>query len=1092
MAAATAPHLSGYQELIFKNDEKIVLQQGQGIALYQENLGDTDYRVKLLIEWNETSTVPTAQGEYLFSAGPINGSASAGYVYGSLFNRSTSTVNYMVKRIGINVVASNTAVYVPVTVRRITAASGGTLISDDDILKKNTNSASSTAEVRTGVTTVTLDGSLDSRIIGVTTPGAVGNINGLYDTQIVFGDELILKPGEGLALFQEYAGDTDFRVSFKIDWSEPSQNTTQRAYVFENDDGNTTGNPTLSGFVNSNTTSTAPNGILTMRKGERATWRAQVENQSANSTTTIYKMQWATATAACTNLLTWSDVGTSTEIAWSYGLSGTSGDTITASTTYTSSYKWVNGQWDEATSNTSSFALSATSATEFASMIKTQNAVASTSYCLRLVDSNNNLLGNYYNFGRLDVASSTTNVYSKDALASLPTGTSSLTYFFDDKGYDNIASNDGNSDPITGSNSIPVFLFAHQHTNSSDYIAITWNGSTTAGCSVATSVALQVYNFNSDSWQGFATNTTCTNSADFDLTANIFSNPSYYYDGQNWIYARVYQASGTETLRSDYISIGVGVLLPSIAGTVYTNEGTTPITADRTVIIKINGSVSYSTPTDANGNYSMDQVTLAVGDTVTVYLDTGTYSERANTITIASSTTSNITGLNLYQNRIIVRNEGVTPIDITNLDQFDSASDTDMLYLASSTAGTITATPTSEFFVWSGKTYNNYTTSTSGTTTFADIDIRGTFNASSTQSINVSGNWFASSTNSGFVAATSTVNFTSTLSTTTIKTGGDSFYNITFNGSGGVFTFLDDATTTNDLTITAGTASSTYNMYVYGGDVTGGAGTLNWSSSTFMVDGPGNFGGTSTWTFYNLTFGDGLAPATTTYATGTASTTISNYLTIAANQTLNAGFKTWNIGGYSTTSVPFIVQGTFNASSSTFRYTTGWNTNITAATYYNLAFASDGISGDYFGSSTVAGTESGDQNNLIGAYFSNTVGTGSVTRIEMNFQDTSPTGNIRLGLYSNSAGYPDTLLGQSSEVAVANGWTVASGLNIAVNNGTTYWIAMIMQSDNTVSTMSLSASGQYHRPYTYAALPNPFDLSGSFGSTAPLMRAYVT
>jgi len=123
-------------------------------------------------------------------------------------------------------------------------------------------------------------------------------------------------------------------------------------------------------------------------------------------------------------------------------------------------------------------------------------------------------------------------------------------------------------------------------------------------------------------------------------------------------------------------------------------------------------------------------------------------------------------------------------------------------------------------------------------------------------------------------------------------------------------------------------------MSVYGGDVTGN-GTLNWTTSTFMVDGTGNFGGTSAWNFYNLTFGNGSGAETVT-ATGTATATISHFLTISSSQTLNAGFKVWSINGYSTTSVPFVINGTFTASSSTFRYTTDQDTNITATTYYNL------------------------------------------------------------------------------------------------------------------------------------------------------------
>jgi hypothetical protein len=170
------------------------------------------------------------------------------------------------------------------------------------------------------------------------------------------------------------------------------------------------------------------------------------------------------------------------------------------------------------------------------------------------------------------------------------------------------------------------------------------------------------------------------------------------------------------------------------------------------------------------------------------------------------------------------------------------------------------------------------------------------------------------------------------LATTTIKTNGYPFYNLTFgNGSGGTWTFQDAATTTNDLTITAGTSSSAYNMNVYGGDVTGN-GILNWTGGTFLLDGTGYFGGTSPWTFSNLTFGDGTGVATIT-ATSTGTTTISSVLTIKSNQTLSAGAKTWVLSGSGT---PFVINGTFDYQTSKFKYSANADTYIINTDYYDL------------------------------------------------------------------------------------------------------------------------------------------------------------
>ena len=225
--SATAPAITGHQEYIFKDDEQLILQPGEGIALYQEAAGDADFRPKLLIEWQEvaSTSTPAADGEYLITSGLVTGSLTSGYVYGSLFNPSSSNKDYVVRRLGIKANRNGTLVapgYIPVTMRKITAASGGTQIAVADIPKKHTGTATSTAEIRHTGVTVTLDGETNSRLLGLTTPGAVLQFSN-YDIEITYGDELILHPGEGIALYQEAAaGDTYMKYSLDFEWEETS------------------------------------------------------------------------------------------------------------------------------------------------------------------------------------------------------------------------------------------------------------------------------------------------------------------------------------------------------------------------------------------------------------------------------------------------------------------------------------------------------------------------------------------------------------------------------------------------------------------------------------------------------------------------------------------------------------------------------------------------------------------------------------------------------------------------------------------------------------------------------------------------------
>jgi len=160
----------------------------------------------------------TITGKYIASTPSVAGTTTANYVYASLFNPSTSGVYIAVKKIYPLIFAAAAAVYIQASVFRITSATGGTLLSATAVAKKDTQFPDPKAEVRHTGPTVTNTG---ARITSYITPGAAGYVHFLGG-MIVFSDydELVLRPGEGIALIQEAAGDTDFRVILIVEWDE--------------------------------------------------------------------------------------------------------------------------------------------------------------------------------------------------------------------------------------------------------------------------------------------------------------------------------------------------------------------------------------------------------------------------------------------------------------------------------------------------------------------------------------------------------------------------------------------------------------------------------------------------------------------------------------------------------------------------------------------------------------------------------------------------------------------------------------------------------------------------------------------------------
>lgn len=379
----------------------------------------------------------------------------------------------------------------------------------------------------------------------------------------------------------------------------------------------------------------------------------------------------------------------------------------------------------------------------------------------------------------------------------------------------------------------------------------------------------------------------------------------------------------------------------SVAGTVYAGEGTGGAPAvcngsTQVVRIVVNGGASTSAACAAGtGTFTIPAVTFSGDAVLTAYLDTNGGVQAA---TVTRGPSGNITGFNLYQNRLIVRHEGIDPLTIANIAVIDGSTDSDLPYRASSTALTLTVNAERGLHVWGGKTFapgGNVTLLSGGSGNAYDGLLRlagtSTFTAVGTESHSIGGGWIAD-TGATFTPANSTVTFTATTSGKTIAPS-SSFYNMTFSGTNGGWTIASSTTVSNNVAVSSGTVSGTGSLTVQNGTLTGN-GTVNMTGGTVTLNTGGTFGGTSNWEFNNLTLGAGGVGNTTKNTSGNI--TVRGALTVAASHTLNAGAVNWILTGAGSA---LSVLGTFNAETSTTTFAGSAAMTVPALTYNNLVFA---------------------------------------------------------------------------------------------------------------------------------------------------------
>ncbi len=278
----------------------------------------------------------------------------------------------------------------------------------------------------------------------------------------------------------------------------------------------------------------------------------------------------------------------------------------------------------------------------------------------------------------------------------------------------------------------------------------------------------------------------------------------------------------------------------NISGAVYTNENqSTNVGAGVTIGLSVNGGAKQTAATAADGSFTFSEVNVLSTDVILLFIDNNA-SYKANYISVAG--TNDITDIDMYTNKIVIAPRG-SMITNSMLATADNSADNDIHY--SMVGNNVVFDSGFELFIKSNGSYRP-----GGNVSMDDIDIRGVFDTAA-NAVTVAGSW---DVNGGTFTGFGTVTFVSTGSET-IKSGGQSFENIAFNGNGGMWTLQDALDVNGSLTIgtnaTLDVSASNYSINVAGSWFN--SGTFNARNGTVVLDGGIQQTINGSTTFYNFT-----------------------------------------------------------------------------------------------------------------------------------------------------------------------------------------------------------------------------------------------
>ncbi|MEX1123886.1 MAG: hypothetical protein WEC81_01825, partial [Patescibacteria group bacterium] len=364
----------------------------------------------------------------------------------------------------------------------------------------------------------------------------------------------------------------------------------------------------------------------------------------------------------------------------------------------------------------------------------------------------------------------------------------------------------------------------------------------------------------------------------------------------------------------------------SVSGTCDDFDQTTDCTSDdgsNSVAVAFDGTLQGQSDATVDGSWSITGVTPpASGTIVTVFINgEATPSERAVAVTKYDGT-GDITGVKLFQRHLTIGSDDNQTLSNADIDAYDNSvsGDEDIFFEVSAgndlTVDTSAAYTDEELYIVVGNTYRP-ASGGGGDVNTTHLENDGTFQADA-NAINVFGSWQNDGT---FTAGTSSVTMTSTTTGRTLSgtlTGTSAFYDLTFSGSGGAWSFSAAAETDRDFIITAGTVTAPSGNLTVARNFTNDGGFTH-NSGTVILD----------------------TTTTATVSSSNSGTTFNHFTSTAATKTIQFEKHTTDVPVF-TFAGTFTITGTAGnlinlySDTSATQWKAHFNSDQTTVTYVNL------------------------------------------------------------------------------------------------------------------------------------------------------------